>query len=156
MIMRNDTPEFEKSRPNRQDPRRDFTRILRAAKPLWQEVLSTPEKHIARGLVFTTNRGITADLSFNKQHKRVLLMIRLRTNNLSSLQEASVTKVQNETQGLSSVALDKNTRILKIRSQSVLPAAVLAEAVVPHVFKDAMAILNDDNLKEIVEHSVSY
>jgi len=157
MIMRNDTPDFENDDQNSQEPSRDFNRVLRAAKPLWQEFLAKPENHTARGLVFTTDRGITADLSFNKHRKRVILMIRLQTNNnLSPLQEESVTKVQNETQGLSSVAFDKNTRILKIRSESVLPAAVLADAVVPQVFEDAVALLDDENLRDIVDHSVSY
>ena len=157
MIMQNETPEFENDDQNPQDRRREFTRILRAAKPLWQEVLSTPEKHIARGLVFTTNRGITADLSFNKHRKRVLLMIRLRTNNdLSPSQKQSVEKVQNESQGLTSIAFDKNSRILRIRSQSVLPAAVLADAVVPQVFEDTVQLLDDENLRDIVDHSVSY
>ena len=157
MIMRNDTPEFENSCQNCRDPERDFTRVLQAAKPLWQQILPDPENHIARGLVFTINRGITADLSYNKYHKRVLLMIRLRLNNdLSPLQKQSVEKVQNESQGLSSVAFDKDSHILKIRSQSVLPAAVLAGAVVPQVIKDAVKLLDDENLRDIVEHSVSY
>jgi hypothetical protein len=157
MIMLNDTPEFENSRKNRKDPKRDFTRILRAAKPLWQQVLPNPEKHIARGLIFTTNRGITADLSFNEHRKLVILMIRLRTNNdLSPLQEQSVKKVQSENQGLSFIAFGENKRILKIRSQSVLPAGVLAGAVVPQVIKDAVKLLDDENLRDIVEHSVSF
>lgn len=157
MIMRNETLYFENDGQNSQEPSRDFNRVLRAAKHLWQEFLTKPENHTARGLVFTTDRGITADLSLNTHRKCVILMIRLRTNNnLSPLQEESVTKVQNETQGLSSVAYDKNTRILKIRSQSVLPAAVLADAVVPQVFKDAVALLDDENLRDIVDQSVSY
>jgi hypothetical protein len=155
--MRNDNPEFEHDRQTRKDTIRDFTRILRAAKPLWQQFLAKPENHIARGLVFTTDRGITADLSFNTHRKRVILMIRLRANNdLSSAQRQSVEKVQNESQGLSSVAFDKDSRILSIRSLSVLPAAVLAEAVVPQVFGDAIQLLDDENLRDIVNQSVSY
>ena len=157
MIRRNE--ELNPIEDNTNDPQsmRDFTKILCAANDLWQKVSSMPENHTARGLVFTANRGITADLSFEKPKKRVILMIRLRTNNnLSPSQEQSINKVQNETQGLSSVAFDKNTRMLKIRSQSVLPAAVMATAVVPEVVKDAVAILENDNLKDIVEQSVSY
>ena len=157
MIMRNDTPDYQKDDRNPQDRRREFTWILRAAKPLWQEFLTKPEDHTARGLVFTTDRGITADLSFNTHRKRVILMIRLRANNdLSSSQRQSVEKVQNESQGLSSVAFDKDSRILSIRSQSVLPAAVLAEAVVPQVFEDAVQLLDDENLRDIVNQSISY
>jgi len=157
MIMRNDTPDFENDNQNSQEPSRDFNRVLRAAKPFWQEFLAKPENHTARGLVFTTDRGITADLSFNSLRKRVILMIRLRTNNeLSPSQEQSVKKVQSESQGLSSISFGENKRILKIRSQSVLPAAVLADAVVPQVFEDAVALLDDENLRDIVDHSVSY
>jgi len=157
MIMRNKAPEIEHNYQNRRKTIRDFTRVLRAAKPLWQEVLQQPENHIARGLVFTTDRGITADLSLNTHRKRVILMIRLRTNNeLSPSQEQSVKKVQSESQGLSSISFGENKRILKIRSQSVLPAAVLADAVVPQVFEDAVAILDDENIRDIVNQSVSY
>ena len=157
MIARNET--LNPSEGNQGDPQsiRDFTRVLRAAKPFWEEFLSQPEDHVARGLVFTANRGITADLSFNTHCKRVILMIRLRpNNNLSPSQRQSVKKVQNETQGLSSVAFDEEGRILKIRSQSVLPAAVLAQAVVPQIFEDTVALLEHDNLKDIVDQSVSY
>jgi hypothetical protein len=157
MIRRNYSAEFEKDNQNHQNPSRDFTRILRAAKPLWQEVLQQPKNHIARGLVFTTDRGITADLSFNTHRKRVTLMIRLRTNNdLTPSQEQSVRKLQRESQGLSSITFGEDKRILKIRSQSVLPAAVLAEAVVPQVFEDAVQLLDDDNIRDIVDQSVSY
>jgi hypothetical protein len=157
MIMRNKTPEFENDHQNRKDPSRDFTRILRAAKPLWQQVIAQPENYIAKGLVFTTDRGIRADLSFNKLRKRVMLIIRFRPNNeLTPSQRQSVRKVQNESQGLSSIAFDEESRILRISSQSVLPAAVLADAVVPQVFEDAVAILEDDNLRDIVEHSINY
>ena len=144
---------------NQNDPQsiRDFNKILKAARPLWEQFLVKPEKHTARGILYTTNDRLhTADLSFEKPKKRVILMIRLRTNNLSPLQEQSINKVQNESQGLSSVTFDKNTRMLKIRSQSVLPAAIMAKAVVPQVVKDAVAILEDDNLKDIVEQSISY
>ena len=157
MIMRNDNPEFEHDRKTQKDPARDFTRILRAAGPFWQEVLSQPENHTARGLVFTTNRAITADLSFNTHRKCVILMIRLRTNNyLSPSQEQFVKKVQSESQGLSSIAIDEDNRILKIRSQSILPAALLAEAVVPQVFEDAVQLLDHENLRDIVNQSISY
>jgi hypothetical protein len=157
MIRRNYSSEFEKDDQDRQKPSRDFTRILRAAKPLWQEVLPKPENHIARGLVFAANRGITADLSFNKHRKRVLLMIRLHPKNgLSSSQLQSVSKVQNETEGLSSVSFDKENRIITIRSQSVLPASIMAEVVVPQVVEDAVTLLGNDNLRDIVEQSVSY
>lgn len=157
MIKRNYSSDFEKDDKDRQNPSRDFTRILRAAKPLWQEVLQKPENHIARGLIFTANRGITADLSFNKHRKRVLLTIRLRSNNeLSPSQKESVNKMQDESQGLSSIVLNKDSRSLKIRSQSVLPAAVFAEVVVPHVFEDAIQLLDDDNIRDIVDQSISY
>src|SRR4030042_2794549 len=97
MIMRNDNPEFNHDGKTRKNKIRDFTRILRAANPFWQEILPQPENHTARGLVFTTNRGITADLSFNTHRKRVILMIRLRTDNdLSPSQEQFVKKVQSE------------------------------------------------------------
>ena len=79
MIMRNDTLKFVEDAQTRQNQIRDFTRILRVAKPLWQQVLAEPENHIARGLVYTTERGITADLSFNKPRKRVILTVKLRT-----------------------------------------------------------------------------
>jgi len=157
MIRRNEELNPIEDNTNVPQSMRDFTKILRAANDLWQEVLSRPEKHTARGLIFTANRGITADLSFNKHRKRVILMIRLRANNnLSPLQEQFINKVQNESQGLSSVAFDKNTRMLKIRSQSVLPAAVMAKAVIPQIVEDAVKLLEDDNLKDIVEQSVSY
>jgi len=157
MIMRDDSPEFEHDRPSHHKARRDFNRILRAAKPLWQEVLKQPENHVARGLVFTTDRGITADLSFNRHRKRVILVIRLRPNNdLTASQEQFVRRVQSESQGLSSIAFDEDTRILKIRSQSVLPAAVLAGAVVPQVFEDALKLLTDERLRDIVSQSISY
>jgi len=158
MIRRNE--ELNPIEDNRSEPQsiRDFNRILEAAKPLWEQFLVSPEKHIARGVLYTANNRLPkADLSFNQPKKRVLLMIRLRTNNdLSPLQKQSIDKVQNETQGLSSVAFDKKSRMLKIRSQSVLPAAVMARTVVPEVVKDAIAIFEDDNLKDIVEQSVSY
>lgn len=155
MIRRNEP--FQKESQGKLQATRDFTRIMRAAKPLWQEVLPKPENHIVRGLVFAANRGITADLSFNKHRKRVLLMIRLRPNNgLSPSQKESVKKMQNESQGLSSIAFDEDSRILKIRSQSVLPAAVLAEVVVPQVFEDTVQLLDDENIKDIVEQSLSY
>jgi len=158
MIRRNE--KLNPLEDNQNDPQstRDFNRILKAAKPLWEQFLVKPEKHTAKGILYTTNDRLhTADLSFEQPKKRVLLMIRLRTNNdLSPSQEQSINKVQNETQGLSSVAFNKNTRMLKIRSQSVLPAAVMARAVVPQVVKDAVALLEDDNLKDIVEQSVSY
>ena len=157
MIRRDYSSEFKKDNQDHQNQSRDFTRILRAAKPLWQEVLPKPEKDIVRGLVFAANRGITADLSFNTHRKRVILMIRLRTNNgLTPSQEQSVRKVQSESQGLCSIVLDEDSRILKIRSQSVLPAAVFAEVVVPHVFEDAVQLLDDDKLRGIVDQSVSY
>ena len=57
---------------------------------------------------------------------------------------------------MSSIAFGEDKRILKIRSQSVLPAAVLADAVVPHVFEDAVAILDHENLRDIVNQCVSY
>ena len=137
---------------------RDFNRILEAAKPLWEQFLVRPEKHTARGVLYTNNNRLPkADLSFNQPKKRVILIIRLRTNNdLSPSQEHSINKVQNEREGLSSIAFDKNTRMLKIRSLSVLPAPIMAKAVVPQVVKDAIAIFEHDDLKDIVEHSVSY
>ena len=157
MIIRNETPEIDRNCQNRRKAIRDFNRVLQAAKPLWQEFLAKPENHTARGLVFTTDRGITADLSFNKHRKRVILMIRLRTNNdLTPLQKRSVRRLQSESQGLSSIAFDEDSHILKIRSQSVLPATVLAEAVVPQVFEDAVQLLDDENLRDIVNQSVSY
>jgi hypothetical protein len=156
MIMRNDTLELD-DRQRHREASRDFNRILQAAKPLWQEVLKQPENHIARGLVFTTDRGITADLSFNRHRKRVTLMIRLRPNNdLTPWQRQSIGRVQSENQGLSSIAFDEDIHTLKIRSQSVLPATVLAEAVVPQVFEDAVQLLADENLRDIVNQSISY
>lgn len=135
----------------------DFTRIMRAANPLWQEVLPNPENHIARGLVFVANKGITADLSFNKHRKRVLVMIRLHPKNgLSPSQLQSLSKVQNEIKGLSFISFDKENRIITIRSQSVLPTSIMAEVVVPQVIEDTVALLDDDNLKDIVAQSVSY
>lgn len=157
MIRRNE--KLNPLEDNQNDPQstRDFNRILEAAKPLWEQFLVKPEKHTAKGILYTNNNRLPkADLSFNQPKKRVILIIRLRTNSLSPLQEQSINKVQNEREGLSSVAFDKNTRMLKIRSQSVLPAAVMARAVVPQVVKDAVALLEDDNLKDIVEQSVSY
>jgi hypothetical protein len=158
MIMRNDTPEFEKSRPNRQDPSRDFTRILRAARPLWQEFLPQPENDMARGLVFTARgTAFRADLCFDKPRKRIRLVVRLHLrDDLSPSQSQSVTKVQNETEGLGSLTFDKENRIVKISSQSVLPASIMATAVVPQVVEDAVALLNNDNLRDIVDHSLNY
>ena len=158
MIRRNE--KLNPIEDNSNDPQsmRDFNRILKAAKPLWEQFFVKPEKHIARGILYTANDRLPkADLSFNQPKKRVLLMIRLQiSNDLSPLQEQSINKVQNETHGLSSVAFDKKSRMLKIRSQSVLPAAVMAATVVPEIVKDAVAILENDNLKDIVEQSISY
>lgn len=148
---------FQDEKEQINETSRDFTRIMRAANPLWQEVLPKPENHTARGLVFTANRGITADLSFNKHRKRVLMMIRLHPrNSLSTSQLQSLSKVQNEIKGLSFVSFDKENRIITIRSQSVLPTSIMAQVVVPQVIEDAVALLEDDDLRDIVEQSVSY
>jgi len=158
MIMRNDTPEFENDDQNSQEPSLDFTRIRRAAKPFWDEFPPEREDRIVRGLVATEiGKAITADLSFDKQRKRVQLMIRLRViAGFSPSQVQSVRRMQDQTCGLCFIALDEDGHIVRIMSQSVLPAAVLADAVVPQVFKDVVALLNDDNLRDIVAQSLSY
>jgi hypothetical protein len=158
IIRRNEQSDLPEDNQDDLQSMRDFSRIRRAANHLWQEFLPKPENHTARGLVFTASgAAITADLSFEKPKKCVLLMIRLRINDkLTPSQARSIAKVQNETIGLSCIAYDEDGHILKIRSQSVLPAAVMAQAVVPQVIKDAVALLEHDNLKDIVEHSVSY
>jgi len=158
MIRRNKKLKPLENNTNDLQAIRDFNRILEAAKPLWEQFLVRPEKHTARGILYTNNNRLPrADLSFNQPKKRVILIIRLRTNNdLSPSQEQSINKVQNERAGLSSVAFDRNTRMLKITSLSVLPASVMARAVVPQVVKDAVAIFEDENLRDIVNQSVSY
>ena len=145
MIRRNKKLKPLENNTNDLQAIRDFNRILEAAKPLWEQFLVRPEKHTARGILYTNNNRLPrADLSFNQPKKRVILIIRLRTNNdLSPSQEQSINKVQNERAGLSSVAFDRNTRMLKITSLSVLPASVMARAVVPQVVKDAVAIFED-------------
>jgi hypothetical protein len=158
MIRRNYPLENTENNKKKTDSTRDFTRIRKAAKPFWQEFLPRPENDSARGLVFTASgSAITADLSYEEPKKHVLLMIRLRpSNDLTPLQEKAIKKVQNESQGLSSVAFDEEMRMLRIRSQSMLPAAILANVVVPHVIKDAVTMLEDESLKDIIEQSVSY
>lgn len=156
MIRRNEP--FQKEDQRNLQATRDFTRILRAARPYWEEFLPQPKDHIARGLVCTeSGTGLTADLCFDKPRKRIRLVIRLHPrSDLSPSQLQSVSKVQNETEGLSSIAFDKENRIITIRSQSVLPASIMAEVVVPQVVEDAITLLGDDNLKDIVEQSLSY
>jgi hypothetical protein len=158
MIKQNCSSDLESHDQNNDIESRDFTRILRAAEPLLEVFLPQPENHIARVLVSTAiGKAFTADLSFNKYRKRVILVIRLRTKNgLSSSQLQSILRLQSRIEGLSSLTFDEETGIVKIRSQSVLPAPILAKVVVPHVIQDAVAILEDDYLKDIVDQSVSY
>jgi len=150
MIMRNYSTKLKKHDQDRKKPNQDFTRILRAAKPHWEEFLSQPKDHIARGLVWTVNgRGHTADLCFDKRRKRIRLVIRLHLKNgLSSSQLQAISKVQNETEGLSSLVLDKENAIITINSLSVLPTSILADAVVPQVFQDALLLLGNDTLMD--------
>ncbi len=158
MIMQNKVPDFENDGQESQEPSRDFTRILRAARPLWQEFLSQPENDMARGLVFTARgTAFRADLCFDKLRKRIRLVIRLHPQKLlSPLQLLSISKVQNRIEGLSSLTLDEEDRIIKIMAQSVLPASIMAKAVVPQLVEDAVALLDDDNLRDIVDDSFSY
>jgi len=158
MVKQICSSDFESNEQNNNLERRDFTRILQAAEPFLEVFLSLPEKHIARVIVSTAiGKAFTADLSFNKYRKRVILVTRLLIKNgLSSSQLQSILRLQSKIEGLSSPAVDEETGIVKIRSQSVLPAPILANAVVPHVIKDAVAILEDDALRDIVDHSVSY
>ena len=98
MIRRNKKLKPLENNTNDLQAIRDFNRILEAAKPLWEQFLVRPEKHTARGILYTNNNRLPrADLSFNQPKKRVILIIRLRTNNdLSPSQEQSINKVQNE------------------------------------------------------------
>jgi len=143
--------------PNFQQ-KRDFTRVIDAAEPFWENFLPDPENHIARGVLWVPD-GMqpTADLSYDKPRRRVRLVIRLHTNNaFTPLQLQSFRRAQNETEGLSYLAIDEESNILQIRSQSVLPAPFMARAIVPEVIKDAVLLLQNDNLKDFVQHAVSY
>ena len=157
MIRRNDTVEQEDDAQNRQKLKRDFTRVARAAIPCWHEIERERGDQRARGFIFAAGRAITANLFFNRRGKRVALVIRFRMDSgLSPSQKDSVERVQSETEGLSSIAFDEDNHILRISSQSVLPAAVLADAVVPEIFADTVALLRNDNLRDIVGQSASY
>jgi hypothetical protein len=158
MITRNESPDNPDDSGNDTNASRDFTRIRRAAKPFWEEFLPKSEDQVARGILWVPDgMAPTADLSYDKDRKRIQLMIRLHVKDgFSSSQVRSVRRAQDRTSGLCSIALDEDGHIVRIRSQSVLPAAVMAQAVVPHVVEDAVTLLEDENLRDIVNSSVSY
>lgn len=158
MIRANYSQDFEDNNQNNDTSNRDFTRIRKAADPFWQEVLPKPEDHIASGILWLPDGMLpTADLSYDKHRKRVRLVIRLHANNaFTPSQLQSFRRAQNETEGLSYLAIDEESNILQIRSQSVLPASIMAKAIVPEVIKDTVCLFRNDNLRDFVRNAVSY
>jgi len=150
MIRRNEPFEETNSNQNPQ-ANRDFTKILRAARPFWDVFLEDKETHTARGLLAARNgRAYTADLSFNDRRSRVRLIITLHTKDtLSSSQVRSLLRLQGRTDGLSSIVIDEENRALQIRSHAVLPNSDAAKKVVSEVVEDTLAVLDDDILTDL-------
>jgi hypothetical protein len=158
MIRRNEPVDTVNDTQPTSHEKRDFTRVLEAAGPLWEPFLPDPREHVGRGFLWLPD-GMqpTADLSYDKHHRRVRLVVRLHANDaFTSMQLRSFRRVHNEAEGLSYLAIDEETNVLQIRSQSVLPAPIMAGAIVPEVVRDAVRLLGNHILKDFLQHSVSY
>lgn len=131
---------------------RDFSKIMCAMAPFWEQYALDAEMHTARGLL-PTHLGIAheADISFDDEEKNVTLMVRVPlANDLDTSHEQCFSRLQNRPHGLASVILDREDRLLLLISCSVLPDPQTARIVISRVVAHLLDILEDEDLQRIL------
>lgn len=152
-MIRPNMPSEKHDEIPRHDPTwRDFSGILAALRPLWDQFEVDPKGHTARGLMSTKNgKAYTADLSVDDSQKRVWVTVRLRaTHDLTQSRLQSLLDLQHRTMGLCFVSFDSEHRMLLLRSCSVLPTIDSARLIVPQVVSDLLQLLEDDKLDHLL------
>jgi hypothetical protein len=151
MIRLNASLEGHAEKTHRHARTREFTGILTALRPFWDQYLADPEAHTARGMLGTRKgRAYAADLSVDEGHKRIRLVVRLPVPGpLDTARMFALLHLQHRSDGLASVTFDAESRVLQIVSRSVLPAASAAQEVIPRIVADALRILEDEAIKHL-------
>jgi len=152
MIRPNVPSEARNAKAHPDTRKREFTGILTALRPFWDQYLADPEAHTARGMLGTrTGLAYTADMSFDEDRRHMSLIVRLPLHDdLDTLRMHVLLQLQNQTQGLASVTFDAEQRALLLVSRSVLLNVNTAEEVVSRVVADAVSVLEDDSLKNLI------
>jgi len=114
--------------------------------------MADPEAHTARGMLGArTGLAYTADISFDEDRRHMSLIVRLPLHDeLDALRMHLLLRLQNQSQGLASVTFDAEQRALLLVSRSVLPNASTVKEVVSRVVADALSVLEDDDLKNLM------
>lgn len=130
----------------------EFAGILTALRPFWDQYMADLEAHTAKGML-ATRKGLAyaADVSFDDQRKYMRLIVRLPFNNhLDTPRLYALLQLQRRTQGLATLIFDAESRVLLLVSRSVLPTVTVADKVVARVVTDAVRVLEDDALKNLM------
>lgn len=152
MIRPNVPSKIRNTKAHPKTTKREFTGILAALRPFWDQYLADPEAHTARGMLGTrTGVAYTADMSFDEDKRHISLIVRLPLDDeLDTPRMHVLLRFQSHSQGLAFVTFDAEQRALLLVSRSVLPSISTAEQVAACVVADALSILEDEGLKKLV------
>ena len=147
MPEQNETQEFDNN-----DSQRIFTRILQAATPYLNVFDRDDENHIARGLLVTPSGAHTAVLAYDAVQKALMLAVVLRTNGDWTMPRLMILlRLQNDTAvGSSSISLDAESSVLRVRSHALLPSPNVVPTVVAAALKDTVNVLEDSDFRTFV------
>ena len=149
MIMQNNANESQKQDD---EARRMFKRILDAARLHFTPVDPDYENHTARGILITEDGAHQAVLSFDAVKTTLTVLVILQTKaELTMPRVMILLRLQNHTAvGSSSIGLDPESHLVRVRSHAILPNPSVVQPVVSVAMRDAINVLEDEDFRHFV------
>lgn len=154
MATQNQTSKGAKDSQSVQEAKKDFTRIVRAAKPCMRIFACDHKNHTARALLKTSKAAHIANLSLasddGEKHLRLIVVLR-RKDSMPPSQQQAFLRFQNHTNfGMTFVTFDGEHHAFQVRAQSPLPCSHLAQFAIAMIVTAVKRILEDDNFSQFL------
>lgn len=154
MATQNKTSTIAKDNKSVKETKREFTRIVQAAKPCMRIFACDNKNHIARAVLKTKNAAYIANLSLaskdGEKHLRLIVVLNRKDSLPLSLQQAFL-RFQNHTNfGMTFVTFDGEHHTFQVRAQSPLPCSHLTQFAITMIVTAVKKILDDDNFTQFL------